>query len=65
MKEMSVAFVGKTPTRFKTFLQRAGKDGKDVQTFFPVGNALQIGKDRYYILKEVYNKNSSLISKRE
>ena len=64
-KEMSVAFVGNTPHKFNTFLQRAVKDGKNVKTFFPVGDALQMGKDRYYKLKEVYNKNLSLINKRE
>ena len=61
---MSIAFAGSSTKRFNSILQRAAKEGKNVKTFFPVGDALQMGKPRYYKLKEVYNKNSALINER-
>ena len=62
---MYIAFAGSTATRFDAILQRADKEGKNVRTFFPVGPALQVSKDRFVKLKEVYNKNTSRINERK
>ena len=65
-EEMSVAFApASSNRRFNAILQRADKEGKNVRTFFPVGPALQVSKDRFVKLKEVYNKNTSRINERK
>ena len=64
-QEMSVAFAGSSVRRFNAILQRAVKEGKNVRTFFPVGPALLMGKERFVKLKEVYKKNTSRINERK
>ena len=63
---MSVAFApASSNRRFNGILQRADKEGKNVRTFFPVGDKLELAKLRFVKLKEVYNKNTSRINERK